>query len=203
TITPDGTITIVSPATEMGQGTSTSLPAIIADELDADWSKVRITLPPAWIEKNWGNPSYNGAFQTSASASIHGYFKPLRIAGAPAPRVLADGVAARWEGPVGELTTEPSVVVHKASGRRMSYGEIAGFAKPPAALPAITEKDLKAPAAFRYIGKDLPRIDVPSKTTGTATYAMDVQVPGMVYAAVLQSPYPGGAPQSVNEAAIL
>src|SRR5262245_49098921 len=100
-ISTDGTITIVSPAAEMGQGTLTSLPAIIADELDADWSKVRTTLPPQWIEKNWGNPSYNGAFQTSASASIHGYFKPLRMAGAQARRVLLDAMADRWNVPVG------------------------------------------------------------------------------------------------------
>src|SRR4029079_11141291 len=127
-IEPDGIISIVSPAAEMGQGTSTSLPAIIADELDADWSKVRIAPPPAWVEKNWGNPSYNGAFQTSASASIHGYFKPLRIAGAQARRVLLDAVATRWSVPIAELLTEPSVVVHKASSRRISYGEVATFA---------------------------------------------------------------------------
>jgi len=200
TIGTDGTITIVSPAAEMGQGTSTSLPAIIADELDADWGMVKISLPPQWIEKNWGNPSYRGAFQTSASATIQGYFKPLRIAGAQARRVILDAVAARWNVPVGELSTEPSVVVHKPSGRRMSYGEVAAFAKPPATLPAVSDADLKPPASFRYIGKNVPRVDVPSKVTGAARYAMDVQVPGMVYAAVLQSPYPGGAPQSVNDA---
>jgi isoquinoline 1-oxidoreductase beta subunit len=203
TIGTDGTIAIVSPAAEMGQGTSTSLPAIIAEELDADWSKVRIALPPAWLEKNWGNPSYNGAFQTSASASIHGYFQPLRIAGAQARRVLLDAVAAHWNVPVGELSTEPSVVVHKASNRRIGYGEIASFAQTPASLPAITDKDLKSPASFRYIGHDLARLDVPSKVTGAAVYAIDAQVPGMVYAAVLQSPYPDAAPQSVNEAEVL
>jgi isoquinoline 1-oxidoreductase beta subunit len=108
TIASDGTITIVSPAAEMGQGTLTTLPAIIADELDADWSKVRTLAPPAWEEKKWGNPSYNGAFQTSASASVQGYFKPLRIAGAQARRVLLDAVAARWNVAVDELATEPS-----------------------------------------------------------------------------------------------
>ena len=101
----------------------------------------------------------------------------------------------------GELSTEPSVVVHKASGRRMSYGEIAAFAKMPAELPKIEEKDLKSPANFRLIGKDVPRVDVPSKVTGAAKYAIDVQVPDMVYAAVLQSPYPGGTPQAVDDAA--
>src|SRR5499426_4250893 len=87
TIAPDGAITIVSPAAEMGQGSFTTLPAIIAEELDADWSKVRPVLPSTWEDKRLGNPAYQGAFQTSASASVHYYFKPLRIAGAQARRV--------------------------------------------------------------------------------------------------------------------
>ena len=158
-------------------------------------------LPPAWDEKKYGNPEYGGNFQTSASASVHGYFKGLRIAGAQARRVLLDAVAAKWNVPVAELTTEPSVVVHKASGRRMSYGEIAAFAKAPAELPKIEDKDLKPAASFRLIGKDVPRVELPTKVTGAATYAMDVQVPGMVYAAVLQSPYPHGAPETVDDTA--
>jgi isoquinoline 1-oxidoreductase beta subunit len=200
-IATDGTITIVSPAAEMGQGSFTTLPLIIAEELDADWAKVRPILPPAWDDKTYGNPAFGGTFQTSASASVHGYFKALRMAGAQARRVLIDAVAAKWGVPVAELATEPSVVVHKASGRRMSYGEIAAFAKAPAELPKIEDKDLKPAASFRLIGKDVPRVEVPTKVTGAAKYAMDVQVPGMVYAAVLQSPYPGGAPQAVDDTA--
>ena len=110
--------------------------------------------------------------------ATRGYFKPMRIAGAQARRVLLDAVAAKWSVPVGELTTEPSLVVHAASGRRISYGEIAAFAKAPAALPKIADTDLKSPARFRYIGKDLPRIDVPAKVAGAAKYGIDVQVPG-------------------------
>src|SRR5438132_3156312 len=199
-IATDGTITIASPAAEMGQGSFTTLPLIIAEELDADWAKVKPVLPPAWDEKMYGNPD-NGAFQTSASNSVHGYFKALRIAGAQARRVLLDAVAARWNVPVGELSTEPSVVVHKASNRRISYGEIAAFAKAPVEMPKIEDKDLKASANFRLIGKDVPRVEVPTKVTGAAKYAMDVQIPAMVYAAVLQSPYFGGAPQTVDDAA--
>ena len=201
TITPDGTVTIVSPAAEMGQGTFTTIPAIIAEELDADWSKVKPIFPPTWDDKKYGNPEYGMAFQTSASASVRGYFKPARLAGAQARRVLLDAVAARWNVPVAELSTEPGAVLHKASGRRIGYGEIASFAKAPAELPKITEKDLKDPKDFRLIGQHVPRVEVPLKVTGAAKYGMDVQVPGMVYAAVLQSPYPGGSPETVDDGA--
>src|ERR1700682_5688575 len=88
TITPAGTITIVSPAAEMGQGTFTTVPVFIAEELDADWSKVRPIFPPVWDEKKFGNPEYDMTFQTTASASVRGYFKPARLAGAQARRVL-------------------------------------------------------------------------------------------------------------------
>jgi isoquinoline 1-oxidoreductase subunit beta len=199
-IATDGTITIVSPAAEMGQGTFTTLPAVIADELDADWAKVRPIFPPEWNEKKFGNPENNYVFQTSASFATRGYFKAMRKAGAQARRVLIDAVAAKWGVPARALSTEPSVVVHKATNRRISYGEIAAFAKAPVELPKIEDADLKPAVSFRYIGKDLPRVEVPLKVTGAAKYAMDVQVPGMVYGAVLQSPYPGGAPQSVDDA---
>src|SRR6202167_2620188 len=200
TIVPDGTITIVSPAAEMGQGSFTTLPLILAEELDADWAKVRPIFPTNLDDKKYGNPAYGYTFQTSASASVTGYFTSLRIAGAQARRVLLDAIAAHWSVPVSELTTEPSVVIHKSSARRISYGEIAAFATVPTELPKIEEKDLKPASSFRLIGKDVGRIDVSLKVTGTAKYGMDVQVPGMVYAAVLQSPYAGGAPVNVDDA---
>jgi isoquinoline 1-oxidoreductase beta subunit len=199
TIALDGTITVVSPAAELGQGSFTTLPLILAEELDADWAKVKPVFPSNWDDKKYGNPAYNYTFQTSASASVTGYFTSLRVAGAQARRVLLDAVAARWSVPVGELTTEPSVVIHRSSARRISYGEIAAFATVPTELPKIEEKDLKPASSFRLIGKDVGRIDVPLKVTGTAKYGMDAQVPGMVYAAVLQSPYAGGAPLEVDE----
>src|SRR5579871_849909 len=201
TIATDGTITVVSPAAEMGQGTFTTLPAVIADELDADWAKVKPVFPPEWNEKKCGNPGYdNYAFQTSASFAVRGYFRAMRIAGAQVRRVLIDSAAAKWGVPAAELSTEPSAVVHKASNRRISYGEIAAFARTPAELPKIEDADLKKPADFRYIGKDLPRVEVPLKVTGAIKYGIDAQVPGMVYAAVLQSPYPGGRPETVDDA---
>jgi isoquinoline 1-oxidoreductase beta subunit len=200
TVATDGTITIVSPPAEMGQGTFTTLTAVLADELDADWSKVKIAYPPVWDEKIFGNPEFFNFLHTVASMATRGYFKPMRMAGAQARRVLLDAVAAKWGVPIGELSTEPSMVVHGASGRRISYGEIAAFAKVPTELPRIEDKDLKSPASFRYIGKDLPRVNLPDKVTGAAKYGMDVQVPGMVYASVLHVPYQGGAPATVNNA---
>src|SRR5262245_20337409 len=163
TIATDGTISIVSPPAEMGQGTFTALAAVLADELDADWAKVTIVHPPAWDEKTYGNPQFFNFLHTVASMATRGYFQPMRIAGAQARRVLLDAVAVRWGVPVGELSTEPSVLAPKASGRRISYGEIASFAKAPAELPKIEDKELKSAASFRYIGKDLPRVDLPSK----------------------------------------
>ncbi len=198
TISPDGTITILSPAAEMGQGTFTALPAIIAEELDADWAKVKIVQSPMDAKK-YGNPHYNGALATSASMTVSAYYTPLRIAGAQARRVLLDAVAESWGVPVAELTTEPSVVVHTASGRRISYGEVAAFARAPAVLPKIEGKDLKPANRFRLIGADLPRAELPLKVTGAAKYAIDVQVSGMIYGAVLQSPYEGGAPDNVDD----
>src|SRR5439155_8084175 len=171
------------------------------DELDADWAMVKPVYPPEWNEKKYGNPGWNGNFNTTASLATRGYFTPMRIAGAQARRVLLDAVAAKWNVPRAELSTEPSVVVHKASSRRISYGEIASFAKVPPELPRIEEKDLKPAASFRFIGKDLPRIDVPAKVTGAAIYGIDVQVPGTVSAAALESPYEGGTPATTDDAA--
>jgi isoquinoline 1-oxidoreductase beta subunit len=142
---------------------------------------------------------FNGVMLTAASVSVPGYYMPLRLAGAQARRVLLDSVARQWGVPVGELTTEPSVVVHAKSGRRIAYGEVAKFATVPAEPPKITEADLKQPSQFRLIGRtDIQRVDVPSKVNGTAKYGIDAHVPGMVYAAVLESPMDGAKPDKVN-----
>ncbi|MFL6798561.1 MAG: molybdopterin cofactor-binding domain-containing protein [Xanthobacteraceae bacterium] len=198
TIAADNSITIMSPAAEMGQGSFTALPAIIAEELDADWAQVRIVAAPLDAKK-YGNPWYNGSLSFSSSATVRAYYQPLRIVGAQARRVLLDAVAAHWAVPVGELATEPSVVVHAASGRRISYGEVATFAPTPAQLPVIDASELKPLRRFRLIGADLPRAEVPLKVRGAAKYAIDVRVPDMLYAAVLQSPHEGGAPDVIDD----
>jgi isoquinoline 1-oxidoreductase beta subunit len=128
-IAPDGTISIMSPATEMGQGSLTSLPRILAEELDADWSKVRIVPAPP-IEAIYGNPGFGGQMYTAASNAVTSYFRPLRIFGAQVRRVLLDNAAKKLGVPIEELTTEPSVVVHQ-NRAKLAYGEIAAFAEVP------------------------------------------------------------------------
>ncbi len=201
TIGTDDSITIVSPAAELGQGSYTSLPLILTEELDGDWSKVKLVYPPVFDPKKYGNPAYGGVMSTTSSFAVRGYFMPMRMAGAQARRVLIEAAAAKWGVPASELITEPSVVVHKASNRHLRYGEIAAFATMPPELPKIEEKDLKPTSSFRLIGKDTGRVDVRDKSMGRAKYAMDAQVPGMVYAAVLQSPHYGGAPITVDDTA--
>jgi isoquinoline 1-oxidoreductase beta subunit len=193
TIGTDGTVTILCPAAEMGQGVLTSLPLILAEELDADWSKVKAEFAPA-NPKVYGNPHelFKGAQVTAASVSVPGYFTPLRIAGAQARRVLLDAVAAEWKVPVTELSTDKGVVVHAKSKRRIPYGDVVKFAKVPDEPPKIAEADLKKKSQFKLIGrKDIGRVDVPLKANGTAKYGIDVQVPGMIYASVLEAPVEG------------
>jgi isoquinoline 1-oxidoreductase beta subunit len=199
-IAADNTVTIVCPSAEMGQGVYTSLPLILAEELDADWSKVKTEFAPA-NPKVYGNYHrlFEGAQITAASVAVAGYFMPLRIAGAQARKVLLDAVAEKWKVPVTELTTDKSTIIHKKSKKRISYGEVVAFATVPAEPPKIGEADLKKPAQFKLIGrKDIGRSDVPMKSNGTAQYGIDVQVPGMVYASVLQSPMEGAKPKDVN-----
>src|SRR5438105_7590233 len=140
TIGTDNTVTILCPAAEMGQGVLTSLPLILAEELDADWSKVKVEFAPA-SPKVYGNPHelFKGAQITAASVSVPGYYMPLRLAGAQARRILIDNVAAEWKVPAQELSTDNGFIVHKKSGRRISYGDIVKFAKVASELPKITE----------------------------------------------------------------
>jgi isoquinoline 1-oxidoreductase beta subunit len=202
-IAPDGLITIMAPAAEMGQGTMTALATIFAEELDADWNKVAVEFSPA-DDSVYGSPLsfFFGMMITAASTAMMAYYKNMRLYGAQARRVLLDAAATHLNVPVAELTTEPSVVVHAKSGQRLSYGEIAVFATLPETLPAVSEKDLKDPGQFRLIGHDVPRVDIPSKTDGSATYSIDVRIPKMVYATIVRAPVVGATPVSVNDAEV-
>ena len=194
TIGTDNTVTLLCPSAEMGQGVWTSLPLVLAEELDADWSKVKVEYAPP-IPPIYGNPHpvFHGAQVTAYSTSVSGYFDSLRIAGAQARKVLIDNAAAQWKVPAAELTTADGFVIHAKSGKRISYGDIAKFATVPAELPKITAADLKKPSQFKLIGHtDVRRLDLPAKVNGSAQYGIDViDVPGTVYASVLQAPAEG------------
>ncbi len=193
----DNTITLIAPASEMGQGAFTSLPMLIAEELDADWSRIKVVQAPAG--KDYGNPLFGGAQVTGASRGARGYFMPLRLVGAQARRVLLLNVAEQWQVPVDELTTKPNLVVDEKTGRSISYGDVAKFAKLPAEMPKVAEADLKPQAQWRLIGKDLPRLDIPEKVNGGAQYGIDMYLPDMLYAAVMRAPVQGEAPDTVDD----
>src|SRR6201997_3811526 len=201
-IAPSGEILIRAPATEMGNGSLTSLPLILAEELDADWSKV-VAVPAPPIDKIYGNPApaVYGFMLTAHSLSVRGYFTMLRTFGAQVRAVLLDNVATHWRVPLAELSTEPSVVVHAKSGRRIGYGEIVRFAEIPEVAPDIKPEALKKPSDFRLIGRDVMRVELPTKVNGSAKYAIDVQSPGMIYGAIVRSPVLGGAPDTIDDAA--
>ncbi len=202
-IAPDGTITILSAGAEMGQGSMTGLPLIVAEEMDADWSKVAIEWAPA-DKAVYGYTFVNNERMMAivGSRATQLYYTDLRIAGAQVRKILLMNAAAHWGVDASALKTEPGMVVHPASGRRLSYGEIAAFGTVPDALPTVTTGELKSKAQFRLIGKSVPRRDLPAKVNGTARYAMDVVLPGMVYATTLHSPVHDAAPEGWNEAEI-
>jgi isoquinoline 1-oxidoreductase beta subunit len=201
-IAPDGTVTIYSAGAEMGQGSMTSLALIVAEELDADWSKVKIEFAPADAD------IYGYTFQNQRMMAIVGsravqlYYGNLRTAGAQVRKVLLANAAEKWSVDAATLKTEPGAVVNPANGGRLSYGEIAAFGKIPATLPAVDAKELKARKDFRLIGKTVPRRDTPAKVNGSAIYGIDVRLPGMVYATALHSPVHTGQPESWNDADI-
>ena len=198
TISTDGTVAITSPAAEMGQGSLTSLPLILAEELDADWSTVRVIVAPP-NDELYKNPAF-GFMYTAGSNAVTAYFKDLRRFGAQVRKVLLTNAAKHWNVPVAELTTGPSVVVHENSGRRLSYGEIVAFAEIPLTAPEVADSELKKPDQFRLIGKDVMRIELPGKVNGTAQYSIDVQVPAMLYGTVLRTPVEGAAPEMIDDA---
>ncbi len=184
TIGEDNIVTIVAPMVEMGQGVRTSLPLILAEDLDADWNRVRISATPD-NDQIYGNPIFNNQLTTVGSFSVTGYYEKLRLAGAQARKILIANAAAAWNVPADELTTEPGMVVHAKSNRKISYGDIAKNATVPDPLPEVTKADLKPSSQFRLIGRDAGRVDVPSKVNGTAQYGIDMQLPSMLYATVL------------------
>jgi isoquinoline 1-oxidoreductase beta subunit len=199
-VAADGAVTLVSPGSEMGQGTMTAMPLLIAEDMDLDWSKVRVEHAPH-MPKLYGNPLFGGNMIVGASRTMRGYYEIMRLAGLQAREIMIQNAALHWKVPASELTTEPHHVVHRASGRKLSYGEIATFAQVPAEMAAVTRDKLKPASQFRLIGKDQQRIDGPDKVSGRAHYGIDTRLPGMLYATVLRAPVNGEGPESVDDGA--
>ena len=199
-IETDGQITIYSPAAEMGQGSMTALPIILAEELDAYWGKVKIEQSP--IEPDtYGFPGWGSSKRmiTVGSITVMRYFDAMRQAGAQARFILLDSVARKWDVPISELSTKPHKVVHKKSGREVDYGEITSFLSMPDEIPEIPADQLKKPADFRLIGKVNVRYELPEKVNGKAKFAMDVRLPDMVYGIVERGKVHGAKPKLLNE----
>ena len=201
----DDVITIQFGATEMGQGSMTSVPLVLAEEMDAHWERVRVETVSRH-DPTYGNPVAFGYYglpimYTAGSAALRGYFNAMRQAGAQARRFLLDAAAAQLGVPVEELSTEPSRVVHAASEQSLSYGEVAAAAEVPDSLPEVPESEFKPRSEYRYLGTDVPRIDVPAKVDGSAEYGIDVRIPDMVYAALLRAPVEGEQPMEVDDSA--
>ena len=184
-IAPDGIVTIVAHRSEMGTGIRTSLPMVVADEMGADWARVRIVQAPG-DEVKYGNQDTDG------SRSTRHYLIPMRQVGASARTMLEAAAAQRWKVPVSEVHTGVHEVLHDGSGRRLGFGELANDA---AALPvpAADGLRLKDPKEFRYIGKGAVSItDLRDITTGKAGYGADVRLPGMKYVVIARPPVVGG-----------
>lgn len=195
----EGKVTVISPSIEMGQGTYTSLPMLVAEELDVDMEQVAVTHSPP-SDKLYGNPAIGGAQITGGSTSIRGFYKPLREAGAAARAMIIAAAAAKLSVDASELTTEAGNVVHLKSGQKIGYGALVDEA---AKLPVPAKIVLKDPSQFRIIGTPAKRLDGPEKVNGTAKFGIDAQVPGMKVAAIAISPVFGGKLQSVNSKAAL
>ena len=186
-IAKDGTVTIIVGQSEMGQGVMTAIPMIIADELEAEWSKVRIEQAPA--DPAYGDPMRGGEQSTNGSRSIRNLMPIWRKSGAAAREMLVGAAAQQWGVSPDECFAEQNVVIHRPSGRKLTYGDLAAKA---AELPVPKEPKLKSPDQFRFIGKAVARLDTPEKVTGRGIYGLDVKVPGMLIATVQRCPVFGG-----------
>jgi len=189
-IDPDGTVWIVASRSEMGTTSRTTLPLVVADELDADWKRVK-------IEQAIGDKRY-GDQNTDGSHSIRSFYDAMREAGATARFMLIQAAAQQWGVPAAECETDLHVVVHRSTNRKAGYGELASAA---AKLPVPKREELKfkAKSAWRYVGKGEVSYDLEALVTGKAIYGMDARVDGMVYASVEHPPVLGGKVKSYDD----
>ena len=184
-IAPDGIVTIVAHRAEMGTGVRTSLPMIVAEEMEADWSRVR-------VQQAHGDEVKFGNQDTDGSRSTRHYLMPMRQIGASARTMLEGAAAKRWGVPATEVKAVNHEVVHSASGRRIGFGDLAADAAKES-VPSVEGLKLKDPKDFRYLGKgQIGMVDLRDITVGTARYGADVRLPGMKYAVIARPPVTGG-----------
>jgi isoquinoline 1-oxidoreductase subunit beta len=194
-IAPDGTVTIIAHRSEMGCGSRTALPLVVADELDADWTRVK-------IDQAIGDPRY-GDQDTDGSHSVRSNFDLMRQVGATGRAMLIGAAATQWTVSPKECSTEPHYVVHKPSGRKLGYGELAAAAA-KLRVPKTEDLQFKSRAEWRYIGKETNSLfDLPEIVTGKAMFGMDATMPGMVYASVEHPPVLGQKVKAYDDKAAL
>ena len=194
-ITPDSMVTVIVKHLEMGQGTYTGLPTLVAEELDADWSQIRAEGAPADAAR-YNNLFWGAAQGTGGSTALANSYEQMRKAGAAARAMLVAAAAKRWSVPEVEVTVSRGIVAHK-SGRKAKFGELAADA---AKLPVPRDVTLKDPKRFTYIGQSAPRTDARAKSTGTAMFTQDVRLPGMLTAVVARAPRFGAKVKSFDAA---
>jgi isoquinoline 1-oxidoreductase beta subunit len=193
-INRQGEVTLIMPQVEMGQGTYTSISMILAEELDADWNRVRVEHAPA-DEKLYANPDLT-IQATGNSNSIRAFWKPLRVAGAATRACFVEAAARSWGIPAAECRTESGQVIHDRTHRTLEYGALVDRA---AAVTPPKDPPLKDPSAFRLIGRPLKRLDTPDKVNGKATYGIDALPPGVKFATLAASPVLGGKVAHVDD----
>jgi isoquinoline 1-oxidoreductase beta subunit len=196
-IDPDSSILIRYQRSEMGQGSMTALPMMITEELQCDWSKVRIEYASA--NRNVRERRIYGNMYSHGSMSVRESQKMMQQVGASARERLIEAAAARWKVSASECVAAQSVVTHRPSGRTLRYGELAADA---AKVRLAKEPTIKTPAQFTFLPRRMPRVDLAHKTNGSAKFGIDAQVPGMVFAAINACPVRGGTLKSVDESGL-
>jgi isoquinoline 1-oxidoreductase beta subunit len=193
-IAPDETVTIIANHSEMGQGVYTSLPILLNEELEADWSKIKVEAAP--VDPAYNHPIF-GMQMTGGSTSTPSEWERLRKMGAMGRLMLIEAAAQKWNVSASSCHANKGFVIHSGSGKKASYGSLAEAAsrlQPPQNIP------LKSPQQFTLIGKPTRRLDTPSKTNGTGIFGLDVRLPGMLYAIVARPPVFGGKVSNIDSA---
>jgi len=191
-VAPDGTVSIVSHRSEMGQGIRSSLPMVVADELGADWARVRVV-------QGDGDARY-GDQNTDGSESVRGFYQTMRVAGATARTLLVAAAAARWNVPASRLVAADHAVKDPTTGRATGFGELAEAA---ALLPVPKDVPLRPDAELRFVGRAFPLVDAKDYVTGRAVFGADVRLPGMLTAVIARPPVLGGTVKRVDDTAAL